>query len=211
MRSATRIAAMTLGLLAGVAGLEHGYFEILQGNVRPQGLLIVSIGPPCVPQESWNGCEPALTILPSFLISGILTVVIALAILGWSAAGMSHRRGGVVLLGLSVALLLSGGGIFPPLIGAVGGVAGLSIHTGRPGKPPGGALRRAAKLWPWPLVVLAVWSLAQFPIGYFFNHFLQSIMGLGLLLILVTLAGSIYTAYARDTCVAVERSSNVVL
>jgi len=33
----------------------------------PEGLLINSMGPPC---------EPAITILPSFLITGILAVVI---------------------------------------------------------------------------------------------------------------------------------------
>jgi hypothetical protein len=55
MRKATRIVAASLGVAAGIAGLEHGYFEILQGNTRPEGLMIVSMGSPCVPEEIW--CE----------------------------------------------------------------------------------------------------------------------------------------------------------
>jgi len=43
-----------------------------------------------------------------------------------------------------------------------------------------------------------VWVLGQFPVGYFFNDFLKSIMGFGLLLILASLPLSVYTGYARD-------------
>ena len=39
MRKATRIVAASFGVLAGIAGLEHGYFEILQGNTNPLSLM----------------------------------------------------------------------------------------------------------------------------------------------------------------------------
>jgi len=198
MRRATRVVAGAFGVLAGLAGLEHGYFEVLQGNARPAGLMIVSMGPPCVPEATWNGCEPAMTILPNYLVTGIVAVILGLIILVWSAAFVQRRHGGAVLIGLSVALLLFGGGIFPPLIGLVGGAAGTRINKPLPGKPASGVLRGAAKLWPWPLVVFVVWVLGQFVVGYFFNDFLKSVMGLGLLLILVTLPLSVYTAYAHD-------------
>jgi hypothetical protein len=35
MRKATQIVAASFGFIAGIAGLEHGYFEFLQGNARP--------------------------------------------------------------------------------------------------------------------------------------------------------------------------------
>jgi hypothetical protein len=38
------------------------------------------------------------------------------------------KLGGSILILLSVALLLFGGGIFPPLIGVIGGVAGTRIN-----------------------------------------------------------------------------------
>lgn len=197
MRKATRIVAASMGIAAGIAGLEHGYFEILQGNTRPDGLMIVSMGPPCVPEEIWNACEPAMTILPNFLITGILSVILGLLILVWSAGFVQRKHGGLVLILLSVALLLFGGGLFPPLIGIIAGAAGTQINRPLVGEP-GSITRLAAKLWPRPLVLLIVWLLGQFPVGYFFNDFLKSIMVFGLLLILTMLPLSVYCGYAHD-------------
>lgn len=198
MRRATRIAAASFGVLAGLAGLEHGYYEILQGNIRPHGLMIVSIGPPCLPEATWNACEPAMTVLPSFLAAGIMTVIVSVVILIWSAAFVQRKRGGLVLMLLSGVLLLTGGGIFPPLIGIVGGATGTQINRPLPLGAPGSVVRFAEKLWPWPLVVMVVWLLGQFPVGYFFNDFLMSVMGFGLILILAMLPLTVLTAYARD-------------
>jgi hypothetical protein len=198
MRKATRIVATSFGILAGTAGLEHGYFEILQGNSRPASLMFPSMGPPCLPDKIWNACEPAMTILPNFLISGIVTLLLGLLVILWSAGFVQRKPGGLVLIVLSVVMLLSGGGFFPPLIGILGGAAGLWIN--KPLKSnPGSTIRVFARLWPWPLAVLVAWLLGQFPIGYFFNDFLKSIMGFGLLLILVLLPLSVYSAYTVDT------------
>ena len=83
------------------------------------------------------------------------------------------------------------------MIGFIGGAAGTKINKPLAGKP-GRLTRSAAKLWPWPLVILMAWLLGQFVVGYFFNDFLQSIMGYGLLLILSMLPLSVYAAYAHD-------------
>jgi hypothetical protein len=198
MRQATKTVATWLGITAGIGGLEHGYFEILQGSTKPAGLMIVSMGLPCVPEEIWNACEPAMTILPNFLITGILAVILGLLILVWSATFIQHKNGGLVLILLSAASLLFGGGLFPPLIGMIGGAAGMKIHKPVNGKQANGPVRSAAMLWPWPLVVLIVWVFGQFPVGYFFNDFLQSIMWFGLFLILTMLPVSVYSAYAHD-------------
>jgi hypothetical protein len=138
-----------------------------------------------------------MTILPNFLVTGLLSVILGLAIMAWSASFVQRKNGGIVLILLSVAFLLFGGGFFPPLIGLVGGAAGTQINEPLTGKP-GSITRLAAKLWPWPLVIFMVWVWGQFPVGYFFNDFLKSIMGLGLLLILVSLPLSVYTGYAHD-------------
>jgi hypothetical protein len=45
MNRAVRLTASLLGLSAGIAGVEHGYYELLQGSARPKGLFIASIGP----------------------------------------------------------------------------------------------------------------------------------------------------------------------
>ena len=198
MRKATKTVATWFGVSAGIAGLEHGYFEILQGSTRPASpAFFPSMGPPCVPEQIWNACEPAMSILPNFLITGILAVLLGLGTIVWSAGFLQRKHGGLVLILLSIALLLFGGGFFPPIIGLVGGVAGAKINSPLSGKP-GKITHWAAKLWPWPLVIFLVWVWGQFPVGYFFNDFLQSIMYFGMLLILTTLPLSVYVGYAHD-------------
>ena len=197
MRKATKTTATWLGIAAGVAGLEHGYYEILQGSTRPESLMIASMGPPCVPEEIWNACEPAMTIIPNYLVTGILAMLLGLAMIIWSAAFIQREHSGLVLILLSIGLLLFGGGLFPPLIGLIGGAAGTVIN-----KPitrePGNITTLAAKLWPWPLVILMTWLLGQFLVGYFFNDLLMSSMAWGLFLVLSMLPLSVYTAYAHD-------------
>ena len=135
MRKATKTVAMWFGIAAGIAGLEHGYFEILQGSTPPASLAFPSMGPPCDPEVIWNACEPAMSILPNFLLTGILAMLIGLALIVWSAAFVQRKHGGLVLILLSIALLLFGGGFFPPLIGIIGGVAGTRINQPISGKP----------------------------------------------------------------------------
>jgi MFS family permease len=201
MRKATRISATVLGLTAGVAGIEHGIFEFLQGNVKPEGLMISSIGPPCVPELSWNQCEPAMTVIPSFLITGILAVIFGLIVTVWSAFFVHKKRGGLILILLCVPLLLFGGGIFPPIIGVIAGALGTRIH--KPLKPresrlTSGLVRFLAVLWPWALGIYAAWVLGQWVIGHFFNDWL---LANGYLIIIMVLGPLLLTgpaAYARD-------------
>ncbi|MBN2118108.1 MAG: hypothetical protein JW730_16135 [Anaerolineales bacterium] len=198
MRKATRIIAASLGLFAGFGGLEHGYFEILQGNVRPENIMIASMGAPCVPEEIWHLCEPAMTILPSFLITGIISMVLGLITMVWSAAFVQRKHGGTILALLSLGLLLFGGGIFPPVIGIAGGLVGTKINT--PVKKHAGPVWKAlAALWPWALILYFIFLFSQFVIGYFFNEWLMekgaaAIPGLILGLLVI----SILAGYGHD-------------
>jgi len=128
MRKATKTAASWLGVVAGIAGFEHGYFEFLQGNTPTPGLAFPSWGPPCVPEEIWHNCEPAMSILPNLLITGILAMLLSVALIVWAGWFVQRKHGGWVQLALSVLLLLFGGGFFPPIIAFVGGVAGTQIN-----------------------------------------------------------------------------------
>jgi hypothetical protein len=200
MRKATRIVAATFGFLAGIAGLEHGVFEILQGNIQPPSLMFFpSMGAPCNAAQVWHACEPAMTILPNLLLAGILTVIMSFVIMLWSLVFVQRKHGGSRLILLSIVLLLAGGGFFPPLIGIAGGIAGTRINKPLGGKPAGNLSRFAAGLWPWPLVIFVVWLLGQYGIGYFANDFLKSIMGFSLALIVILLPLSIYIGYGYDS------------
>lgn len=201
MRKATRIVTASLGLLAGFGGPEHGYFEIQRGHIKPNSLIIASMGPPCVPEEIWNACEPAMTIVPSFLVTGILAILVGIFTMVWSAVFINRKRSGVVLYLLSVLLLLVGGGLFPPFIGFIGGLSALSIH-----KPFAKAPQNAGKtiinilavLWPWPLVAFFTWIFGQFIVGHYFNDFLLNSGFLIPALILGLMTLSLLSAYAYD-------------
>ncbi len=147
--SAARGTALVFGILAGLGGLTHGIGEILQGNVRPDGIII----------NSWTkgpiatnmGGEPGMTVIPNLLITGILTVLVSLAV-AISAAFVRNKKGGRVLLLLSVLMLLVGGGFGPPVIGILAGVAATGI--GRPSTWWRERLSLKVRLflgsvWPW--------------------------------------------------------------
>lgn len=148
--SAARLVASILGVFAGIGGLMHGPGEILQGNVAPSGIAF----------DSWTvepiatnvGGEPAMTIVPNLLITGILTILVSLAVISWAAVFIGKRQGGIVLILLSVLMLLVGGGFAPPLIGILSGIAGLGISAPIPGwykNLPDKYRNLMAALWPW--------------------------------------------------------------
>jgi hypothetical protein len=101
-------------------------------------------------------------VLPNLLLSGALTVIIALALAIWSVAFVQRRGGGLVLILLSVALLLVGGGFGPPLIGLILGFAALRMHSA-PRRPSRRFLLLLARAWPWILAVGVVGYLALLP------------------------------------------------
>ncbi len=138
-----------------------------------------------------------MSIVPNFLVTGILAMLLSLALLVWTVWFVQRKYGGWVQMALALLLLLFGGGFFPPIIAFVGGLAGTQINRPLSG-PPTRLTRFAAKLWPWSLAVFVGWTLGQFPVGHFFNDFLQSIMVVSLLVILTSLPLSVYTAYAHD-------------
>ncbi len=122
------------------AGVEHGVGEILQGPVAPAGLAIESW--PDVKAFEILGGEPALTVIPNLLVSGVLAVIVALTLGIWSVMFVERRYGGLVLISLSVLLLLVGGGFGPVLMGIILGIAATRI-----GAAPAG--RRAASHERW--------------------------------------------------------------
>jgi hypothetical protein len=158
--SATRTVVSTFGLLAGLAGIEHGVGEILQGSVRPEAPVI----------ESWPdseafeilGGEPALTVIPNLLVTGIAAVVVAAAVVIWSVRFVDRRHGGLVLILLCVLLLLVGGGFGPPLIGVIVGFGATRIGT-TPRRRPGRVAQAVGQVWPWALGAAVLGYLSLLP------------------------------------------------
>ncbi|MBN1123311.1 MAG: hypothetical protein JXJ17_19725 [Anaerolineae bacterium] len=107
--NATRVIVTTLGVVFGLSGVNHGLFEFLQGN-KPTGTLVIqAIGEA---QRFWpEGTEEAFTILPTFWIAGLLSMIIGLIIVVWSLFFIETKYGRTVFLALFILLFLSGGGI----------------------------------------------------------------------------------------------------
>ena len=117
--SATRIVASIVGVFGGLMGMEHGYFEKLQGNVAPRSMIIDAIGRQA--NSVFKGSEPALTIIPNFFVTGILAIVLGLIVAIWTAAFIQRKNGIVIMMLFSVMLFLVGGGRAPLIIEIIAG------------------------------------------------------------------------------------------
>jgi hypothetical protein len=164
MKCATRVVVSKLGTLAGLAGIEHGIGETLQGNVAPDGLMIVA----------WPGWElfrilagePAMTIIPSLLVTGILAILFSLLYLAWATVLVKRKNSGLVLILLSVIMLLAGAGYGSALLAFIIGLVATRINVagaGRRTRLPAGIRHASVKLWPRTYVACVVAWLLLMP------------------------------------------------
>lgn len=180
---ATRICIGAVGLLAAVAAVEHGIGEIAQGS-RASGSVVFTSWPDSPAFASLGG-EPAMSLVPNLAASGVLTIIVG-CILGVFAVGFSHRRhAGLILAGVSVLLLLVGGGFGPPLLGLI-----LALTTARAAaraRPPGRVRRRLSRAWRPLLVITVLALLGLFP-GMVVLYWLAEVESGGLVAVLTMLA-----------------------
>jgi hypothetical protein len=174
MNHTTRTTIAVLGLIVGMAGLEHGIGEVLQGNAPPPAVVIRSW--PDTPAFDILGGEPAMTLVPNLLASGVLSILVALALMAWVTLFIDSKHGALVLILLSLVLLLVGGGFGPPLLGLILGLAATRINAPLKGwhtYVPAGLRRLLAQAWPWLLGACLVAWLSMFPgtvlASYFFG------------------------------------------
>jgi hypothetical protein len=203
MRSATRQFIATFGALVGLIGIEHGIGEVLQGNVAPSGLMILSW--PESSLFSILGGEPAMTILPSLLGSGILTILFSTIFLLWAILFVHTKQGGLVLILLSMVLLLVGGGIFPPIFGVIIGLVGISLNarlSWLQARLPVGWQHFLIKSWPWSFSACLIAWLGMFPgtilLWHFFGVNEPNLIFALLLGMFGFFLSTVFAAYAHD-------------
>lgn len=163
MNRTTKIIVSTIGVMLAIAGIDHGFFEVLQGNQPTSGLIIKAIGPE---MKLW-GTEEAFTILPNYLFTGILAILVSLTIIVWSLRFIHTKHGATVFGLLFIALFLVGGGIaaqimFVPVTWAVARRINGPLSWWRKVLPEG-VRRFLAKLWPVTLTL----GCLSFLIGLF--------------------------------------------
>lgn len=118
---------MSFGVLGGLGGVVHGIGEIMQGSVRPEGMFIRSWAEG--PIALYFDGDLAISFIPNMLYTGIATLLVSTLMMVWSGAFIGKRGAGQVLIALAIILLLVGGGVGPPTLALLAGIAGLGIHS----------------------------------------------------------------------------------
>jgi hypothetical protein len=136
MNQVTRKIVSVIGVVLVIAGLDHGIFEILQGDTPTNGVLIQAIGD--AHQMWFYGTEEAITLIPNFLYTGIAAVTVSIAIAVWSLWFVHTQHGATVLGLLFILLFLTGGGIAAQVVF----VPFLWMTAARINRPLGGWLKR---------------------------------------------------------------------
>ncbi len=167
---AVRVTTTVFGIYAGLLGMEHGYFETLQGSVVPTSMRIMAVSGPGLLFPF--GHEPAMTVVPNFLVTGILAILVGLTVILWSVAFVHKKHGATVLSLLSILLLLVGGGFGPISL-----LIAACIGAGRINKPltwwrknlSAGPRRLLTTLWPWSLAAVLGWVPVEVFLGQIFH------------------------------------------
>jgi hypothetical protein len=118
------------------------------------------------------GTEDAFTIVPNFLVTGILAMILGAVIIAWSVWFIDGMNGSRVFLGLGALLFMAGGGV-----ALVGFVALCWVVSRRIGRTSGRSAARAqngvrmlaARMWPACLaasVVLLSFALEIAIVGF---------------------------------------------
>jgi hypothetical protein len=169
--------------------------------------MIEAIGPS---QRFWeHGIETALTIIPNFLVTGLLAIVFGVLVTTWASVFIDKKYGGGILLLLSITLWLFGGGFAPIFMAIFASATATRIN-----KPLNwwhthlsvNVRRFLAKLWPWSIISLVVVFIVDVEIAIFgypwlwfisadVTFSLQNILAF-VMIVLWTL--SIPTAFAHD-------------
>lgn len=184
-KDALQITTAFLSIYAGLLVVQHGVFEMLQGSRDPGGMMISAIGPPCQPEAVWHACFPAMSLIPNLFLTGMVAILFGMGMVVWAVVLAGHRRGGLALGILSLLALLVGGGFVPVWIGLVAAIANLGLH--RPFSRP--RFSSLALIWPWPLIVMALWLPGSWLLGTYFGGAMLSASGLLFFIFDITLPG----------------------
>ena len=200
MRNATKVTVSAFGAIMGLAGIEHGIGEILQGNVAPSGIMILSW-----PESAFFRIlagEPAMTIIPNLLVTGILASLFSLIFLVWATMFVQRKNGGLVLILLSIIMLLLGAGFGPPLMGIIIGAVATRINAPWRARLSAGLRGFLGKVWPWSFIAGLIAWLLLMPgsnlLDYYFGVNDPNLVPILFFLALGFLLLAIFTGFAHD-------------
>jgi hypothetical protein len=166
--TATRIDVAAFAILCGCTGIIAGFYEVSQGNVAPDSLIISTVGPEYGMWKTYGLSElmetySALTVIPNFLVTGILAIIVSCLVIIWGVGFVHSKRGEIIFLLLSIFQLLVGGGFVMDLALIT------TVTATRINKPltwwknnlPIKIRGLLAKLWIWSLIAFSLISASM--------------------------------------------------
>lgn len=138
--------ASVFGILAGLSNIQFGFVEAMKGNIKPENFMFVS------------DSQPALTIIPNYLFTGILGMFFALVFVVWSAGFVRRKNGGLIMIFIAILQLLFGASLIRIPQEIVFGIIGTRIN--QPLKwwrrvLPTQSIKYLAVYWPWSFIICA--------------------------------------------------------
>ena len=112
--NATQTVVIAFALLCGLSGITAGVFELQQGDVTPDSLIISTIGPEYNMWRTYSFSElqetySALTIIPNFFVTGILAIVVSSVGIVWAMWFIQTKYGVIIYFVISIIQVLVGG------------------------------------------------------------------------------------------------------
>jgi hypothetical protein len=202
MNKATRILFLTLGTLAGIMGIEHGIGEVLVGY-RPTDSLFIQSWPNSAFFEIMAG-EPAMTVIPNYLVTGLLAILFSGAFLVVLLKPGLDRKAITILFALLVLMLLTGGGFGPPILGTLAVLIALKRDSPLQtwGTLPAKFHRFLGRLWPWSFGLCLTGWLMLFPgtalIAYFTGTDSSLLMLIPILVAFAFIPITLLLGFSRD-------------
>jgi hypothetical protein len=163
MNKATATLYLTLGILAGIMGIEHGIGEVLEGY-RPTESVFILSWPDSAFFEIMSG-EPAMTIIPNYLVTGLLAIFFSCVFLSVFVKPSLDGKAITILLALLILMLLTGGGFGPPILGIIAVLIALKRNSPLKtwSKLPSKVHSVLSMLWPWSFGLCLIGWLMLFP------------------------------------------------
>ena len=183
-------------LYAALLTSLHGISEFNQGATPTGDIFIQAMGAPCVPDQTWHACFPALTIFQTFDTAGIMTLILTGLLITRAIRPFKSHWQGLTLLLLGTLLLLSGGGFIAFFIILVASAAAFFQPNEKNKAKP--IHRKMAMGWPGLLVIYFLIVGLEALLGALSNQMAMQAGNLLLFLQTLTLVLAAIAAHAWD-------------
>jgi len=169
-----KVSTVVLLTYTAIISFIHGVGEILQAGSKLNSYLFNALDV-TDPDKVWHAGLPAFSVIPDFLISGIITVLISITIVIFANLLIDGNYFRFSPL-LFILLFLFGGGFVPPFIGIISSTYYvIKKKSNMNNKQPSFYRELIAKLWIYLISVLILWLPSSWIIGWIFPLFMLQI------------------------------------